>query len=58
MLVGHNPAMEELVEALTGEYLPMPTAALAQIELPIDHWSKLAKRRSGRLVNLWRPKEI
>jgi hypothetical protein len=49
--------MEELVEALTGEYLPMPTAALAQIELPIDHWKKLAQRRSGRLVNLWRPKE-
>ena len=57
LLVGHNPAMEELVEALTGEYLPMPTAALAHIELPIEHWSKLAQRRSGRLVNLWRPKE-
>jgi phosphohistidine phosphatase len=58
LLVGHNPAMEELVEALTGEYMPMPTAALAQIELPIEHWSKLTKHRSGRLVNLWRPKEI
>ena len=58
LVVGHNPAMEELVEALTGEYLPMPTAALAQIELPIEHWSELAKRRSGRLVNLWRPKEL
>ena len=50
--------MEELVEALTGEYLPMPTAALAQIELPIEHWRDLARRRSGRLINLWRPKEI
>jgi phosphohistidine phosphatase len=58
LLVGHNPAMEELVEALTGEYLPMPTAALAQIELPVEHWSKLSKHRNGRLVNLWRPKEI
>ena len=58
MIVGHNPAMEELVEALTGEYLPMPTAALAQIELPVEHWSKLSKHRNGRLVNLWRPKEI
>ena len=58
MIVGHNPAMEELVEALTGEYLPMPTAALAQIELPIEHWSDLANRRSGKLVNLWRPKEV
>lgn len=58
LLVGHNPAMEELVEQLTGEYLPMPTAALAQIELPIEHWSELAGRQSGRLVNLWRPKEV
>jgi len=58
MIVGHNPAMEELVEALTEEYLPMPTAALAQIELPVQQWSKLATKPSGRLVNLWRPKEI
>ena len=58
MVVGHNPAMEELVEELTGEYLPMPTAALAQIELPIEHWRKLAGRRGGRLINLWRPKEV
>jgi hypothetical protein len=50
--------MEELVEALTGEYLPMPTAALAQIELPIEHWRKLAGRGGGRLINLWRPKEV
>jgi phosphohistidine phosphatase len=58
MLVGHNPAMEELVERLTGEYLPMPTAALAQIELPIEHWRKLATRHNGKLVELWRPKEL
>jgi phosphohistidine phosphatase len=58
MIVGHNPAMEELLEQLTGEYLPMPTAALAQIELPIEHWNKLTRRRKGRLVNLWRPKEV
>jgi phosphohistidine phosphatase len=57
MLVGHNPAMEELVEELTGEYLPMPTAALAQIELPVEHWSELSSRRRGKLVELWRPKE-
>jgi phosphohistidine phosphatase len=58
LLVGHNPAMEELVERLTGEYLPMPTAALAQIELPVEHWSELASPREGKLVELWRPKEV
>jgi phosphohistidine phosphatase len=58
MIVGHNPAMEELVEGLTGETLPMPTAALAQIELPLEHWSDLAAQRNGKLINLWRPKEV
>lgn len=36
-LVGHNPAMEELVEALTGRGVRMPTSALAVVEL--DAWS-------------------
>ncbi len=58
LLVGHNPAMEELIEALAGEYQPMPTAAVAQIELPIERWRDLANSREGKLLNLWRPKEI
>ncbi|WP_371300903.1 histidine phosphatase family protein [Nocardioides sp.] len=33
-LVGHNPALEELVEELTGEWVAMPTSALAVLELP------------------------
>ena len=35
MIVGHNPGLEELVEQLTGERPDLPTAALAQIVLPI-----------------------
>lgn len=33
-LVVHNPAAEDLVEALTGRWVPLPTAALAVITLP------------------------
>ena len=33
MIVGHNPGMEGFVRYLTGEMEPMPTAALAVIEL-------------------------
>ncbi len=33
-LVGHNPALEELVEELTEEWVAMPTSALAVIALP------------------------
>jgi phosphohistidine phosphatase len=33
VLVGHNPAVEDLVESLTGGWVPMPTSALAVIDL-------------------------
>ncbi len=33
VLVGHNPGIEALAETLTGETVPMPTSALAVIEL-------------------------
>jgi phosphohistidine phosphatase len=34
LLVGHNPGIEDLAESLTGDHVPMPTSALAVIELP------------------------
>jgi len=58
MLVGHNPGLEELLEMLTGDYERLPTAALAQVRLPIKRWRDLAEEASGELVNLWRPKEL
>jgi phosphohistidine phosphatase len=58
MIVGHNPGLETLVEQLTGERHDLPTAALAQIGLPIDQWRDLKPSTRGRLVGLWRPKEL
>jgi phosphohistidine phosphatase len=58
MVVGHNPGMEEFVEQLGGHYQRMPTAALAQFQLPIESWSELTEDTTGTLQNLWRPKEI
>lgn len=58
MIVGHNPGLEELVTRLTGEREDMPTAALAQIVLPIERWSDLGPTTRGTLEGLWRPKEI
>jgi len=34
-IVGHNPAMEELIEALAGLSVPMPTSALAVLDGPL-----------------------
>jgi phosphohistidine phosphatase len=58
MVVGHNPGMEALVEDLTGDYQRMPTAALVQIQLPIDSWTDFTEEVSGELVGVWRPKEL
>ena len=58
MIVGHNPGLEKLVEQLTGERQDLPTAALAQIGLPIDQWRDLRLATRGTLVGLWRPKEL
>ena len=56
MLVGHNPGMEGFVRYLTGQVEPMPTAALAVIELAIDSWKDL-DADTGAIVEIIRPKD-
>lgn len=58
MVVGHNPTMEQLVHHLTGHIRRMPTAAIAQIELPIENWEAFDLSTEGTLVNLWTPKTL
>jgi len=57
MVVGHNPGLEDLVHHLTGQMEAMPTAAIAEIHLPISQWADLDDMVKGELVWLWRPKE-
>lgn len=57
MVVGHNPALEELLAGITGAYQPLPTAALVQLDLSIDHWKEISFGMRARVRNLWRPKE-
>ncbi len=58
LLVGHNPGLEDLVERLTGRRATLSTAALAQVELPIDSWPELAGVRQAVLKGLWRPSDL
>lgn len=58
MIVGHNPGLEKLVEQLTGKWQDLPTATLAQIDLPIDQWRDLTASTRGTLMGLWRPGEL
>jgi phosphohistidine phosphatase len=58
LVVGHNPGLEMLIEALTGEAMAMPTGALAYIELSLKRWSDLDMDTDCKLVNVWRPKDL
>ena len=58
LVVGHNPGLEELLAGLTGRAEPLPTAALAEVRLELAAWSALSADTRGRLVNLWRPREL
>lgn len=58
LLVGHNPGMEQLLHLLTGQYVMMPTAALAHVALPIQQWQLLHDGLQGSLVQMWRPREL
>jgi Phosphohistidine phosphatase SixA len=56
-LVGHNPGIEGLIGLLTGELHPMPTAALAVIDIDAEAW-KDSFESTVSLVEIVRPKEL
>jgi phosphohistidine phosphatase len=60
MLVGHNPAITEFVNAMTGgkgeAIEDIPTCGLVQMELEIDDWAD-ASLGSARLVEFDFPKK-
>ncbi|GBD05001.1 hypothetical protein HRbin20_00578 [bacterium HR20] len=56
-LVGHNPSISDLRDALVGyPSEPMPTCAAAVLELPDSSWLD-AFRRRWKLAHAWSPKE-
>ena len=57
LLVGHNPAMEELIGLLTDRAEPMATATLAKIDLRATSWSKVLEDK-GSLDWIIKPKEL
>jgi phosphohistidine phosphatase len=58
LVVGHNPGLEQLLFALTRTDEHLPTAGLAQIDLPLKTWRGLSASSRGTLVHLWRPREV
>ena len=58
MIIGHNPGLETLIRTMTGTDQPLPTAALADIQLTIQSWKGLKQTTQGELRNLWLPRNI
>jgi len=58
LIIAHNPGLEELLAMLVGQDLALPTAALAQVGLPLEQWSQLSMETPGKLENLWVPREL
>jgi phosphohistidine phosphatase len=58
MIVGHNPGLEEFLSDLIDVVEWMPTGTLAQVALDIEDWSDIEEITTGKLINLWRPREI
>lgn len=55
VLIGHNPGLSELILALTGESVWLPTCGMARVTMEIDTWEE-ASRGLGTLDSIWTPK--
>ena len=58
LLIGHNPAMADLLEQLTGDSQPFPTAALACLKLDVPDWRDIDRAPTAKLVEFWHPREL
>jgi phosphohistidine phosphatase len=55
MIVGHNPGLRMLLETLTRQWHPLPTAGLAHVTLSISRWQDLDGDRGNASVEIHLP---
>jgi phosphohistidine phosphatase len=58
MVIGHNPGLETLLQLLSGQIESLPTAVIAHLALPVQHWTELTAETNGEIIDIWRPKEL
>ncbi|MEI8132013.1 MAG: histidine phosphatase family protein [Leptolinea sp.] len=58
MVVGHNPGLEGLLQILSGQVESLPTASIAHLVLPIEHWTDINGTTRGELVERIKPREL
>ena len=52
MVIGHNPDVSSLVQLLTGVQVELATAAIAVIQVPVDHWAAIETLPICKLVEI------
>ena len=57
LVIGHNPGLVSLLQMLTQQIIPLPTAGVAYISLSIDTWRSLSFESTAELVEVWQPKD-
>jgi phosphohistidine phosphatase len=57
LLVGHNPALEDLIRALIGVGASLAPCTLAKVELEIDRWHSVIEGK-GNLDWILSPKDL
>ena len=57
MIVAHNPGLEQFLRQFSGESHDLPTAALVELAVPIEHWSELDETITAAIVEIWRPRD-
>jgi phosphohistidine phosphatase len=58
MVIAHNPGLDDFLELVCDECGHMPTACVAYIKYPLQHWADLREYSKGELLQLWKPREI
>lgn len=58
LCVGHNPGLEDFLAGWVGQYVRMPTAAIARLTFEEDDWNDIASHSSATLADVWRPRDV
>lgn len=58
LVIGHNPGLESLLQILADTMESLPTASVAVVELPVDDWADVNASLRGKLVKIWKPKDL
>jgi len=58
MVISHNPGLDYFLEMACDVYDHMTTACVAYISYPLEKWDDLRPMTKGKLIHLWKPREI